>query len=312
VTVSSSSAPQKHVLCTGIAVLDMLFRVERFPKPEVKTQASDFRTVAGGNAANAAVAIAHLGARASFTGPLGGPAGTDTVGDTLLKLIAEEGIDVTNCPRVDGVPSPISAISIDGRGERAIANFRDERLAQTRPADPDALVANADAVIADNRFPAYVRDVCVAARKRGIPVVLDADEPRPDSIELLSIVSHVVFSAEGLRATAGTDHLGRALVDISKQTRSFVAVTDGANGQCRRYTRRRRHIPRRVHVDAGRAGERAPRDALCGRNRGTQMHALWRHSGRTGACRSGSVSREAEIATVTRIPHAPGILLMRP
>jgi sulfofructose kinase len=136
---------------------------------------------------------------------------------------------VTNCPRVDGVPSPISAISIDGRGERAIANFRDERLAQTRPADPDALVANADAVIADNRFPAYVRDVCVAARKRGIPVVLDADEPRPDSIELLSIVSHVVFSAEGLRATAGTDSLGRGLVDISKQTRSFVAVTDGAN-----------------------------------------------------------------------------------
>jgi sulfofructose kinase len=227
--VSSSSAPQKHVLCTGIAVLDMLFRVERFPKPEVKTQASDFRAVAGGNAANAAVAIAHLGARASFTGPLGGPAGTDTVGDTLLKLIAEEGIDVTNCPRVDGVPSPISAISIDGRGERAIANFRDERLAQTRPADPDALVANADAVIADNRFPAYVRDVCIAARKRGLPVVLDADEPRPDSIELLSIVSHVVFSAEGLRATAGTDHLGRALVDISKQTTSFVAVTDGAN-----------------------------------------------------------------------------------
>jgi sulfofructose kinase len=74
-----------------------------------------------------------------------------------------------------------------------------------------------------------VRDVCVAARKRGIPVVLDADEPRPDSIELLSIVSHVVFSAEGLRATAGTDSLGRGLVDISKQTKSFVAVTDGAN-----------------------------------------------------------------------------------
>ncbi len=227
--MSSSSAARKHVLCTGIAVLDMLFRVERFPRPDIKTQASDFRAVAGGNAANAAVAIAHLGARASFTGPLGGPAGTDTVGDTLLKLIAAEGIDVTHCPRVADVPSPISAISIDGRGERAIANFRDERLAQTRPADPDALVANADAVIADNRFPAYVRDVCVAARKRGIPVVLDADEPRPDSIELLSIVSHVVFSAEGLRATAGTDHLGRALVDISKQTKSFVAVTDGAN-----------------------------------------------------------------------------------
>jgi sugar/nucleoside kinase (ribokinase family) len=59
--------------------------------------------------------------------------------------------------------------------------------------------------------------------------VLDADEPRHDSDELLSIASHVVFSAEGLRATAGTDSLGRALLDVSKRTASFLAVTDGRN-----------------------------------------------------------------------------------
>lgn len=227
--MSSADAPRKHVLCTGIAVLDMLFRVPAFPRPEVKTQASELRTVAGGNAANAAIAIAHLGARASFTGPLGGPPGTDSVGDTFLKLAGNEQVDCSTCPRVPDVPSPISAICIDGRGERAIANYRDERLASVRPADPGALVANADAVIADNRFPAYVRDVCQVARARGIPTVLDADEPRQDSIDLLTVVSHVVFSAEGLRATAGTDHLGRALVDVSKQTKSFLAVTDGAN-----------------------------------------------------------------------------------
>jgi sulfofructose kinase len=225
----SSTDRQRHVVCTGIAVLDMLFRVPSFPRPEVKTQASEFRTVAGGNAANAAVAIAHLGARASFTGPLGGPAGADAVGDTFLRLAAQENIDCSECLRVADVPSPISAICIDSRGERAIANFRDERLAAARPANPAALVAHADAVIADNRFPAYVRDVCKAARARGIPTVLDADEPRHDSNDLLNIVSHVVFSAEGLRATAGTDHLGRALVDIGKQTTSFLAVTDGAN-----------------------------------------------------------------------------------
>ena len=74
----SSVDARKHVLCSGIAVLDMLFRVASFPRPEVKTQASEFRTVNGGNAANAAVAIAHLGARASFAGPLGGPAGVDS------------------------------------------------------------------------------------------------------------------------------------------------------------------------------------------------------------------------------------------
>jgi len=224
-----SSPEQKHILCTGIAVLDMVFRVERHPRPDVKTQASEFRTINGGNAANAAVAIAHLGARASFAGPLGGPAGIDTVGDTMLALMARENIECLDCPRLDGITTPISAISIDERGERAIVNFRDDRLMAVRPRDADALVADCDAILADNRFPEFVREVCAAGRRRGIPIVLDADEPRQDANALLTLVSHVVFSAEGLRATAGTDHLGRALIDVGKQTSAFVAVTDGAN-----------------------------------------------------------------------------------
>jgi len=224
-----SSPDRKHVLCAGIAVLDMVFRVASHPRPDVKTQASEIRTINGGNAANAAVAIAHLGARASFAGPLGGPAGTDTVGDTILTLSARENIECVDCPRIEGITSPISAISIDARGERAIVNFRDERLMDVQPRNADALVANCDAIIADNRFPAFVREVCAAGMKRRIPVVLDADEPRHDANELLSVVSYVVFSAEGLRATAGTDHLGRALIDVGKQTKAFVAVTDGAN-----------------------------------------------------------------------------------
>src|SRR3954453_20670245 len=153
-TVSSANS-RKHVLCTGIAVLDLLFRVERHPRPDVKTQASEFRTVPGGNAANAAVAIAHLGARASFSGPLGGPSGVDSVGDTMLALAARENIECVDCPRLDGVTTPISAISIDLQGERAIVNFRDDRLMDARPRDAAAVVAAADAVIADNRFPGF-------------------------------------------------------------------------------------------------------------------------------------------------------------
>lgn len=227
--MSSADAARKHVLCAGIAVLDLVFRVAAHARPDRKTQASEFHTINGGNAANAAVAIAHLGARASFLGPLGGPAGVDTVGDTFLALAAKENIDCSACPRVDGAPTPISAISIDRHGERAILNYRDDGLTAARAKDPVALVANADAVIADNRFPEFALDVCEAAMARRIPVVLDADEPRRDSNALLTRASHVIFSAEGLRATAGTDHLGRALIDMSKQTNAFLAVTDGAN-----------------------------------------------------------------------------------
>ncbi len=61
-----------------------------------------------------------------------------------------------------------------------------------------------------------MREVCAAGRKRGIPVVLDADEPRHDSNELLASCRTSCSRRKGLRATAGTDHLGRALVDVSK------------------------------------------------------------------------------------------------
>jgi sulfofructose kinase len=219
-----------EVVCAGIAVLDAVFRVAQFPVPEAKTQASEFMIISGGCAANAAVAIARLGGRAGFAGPLGGPAGAEAIGDRIMAALAAEGVDCAWCPRVPGVASSMSAICIDPRGERAIVNYRDDRLAAARPNDPSAIVATADAVLADNRFPEFVLPVCAAARARGIPVVLDADKPTRATDVLLGVASHVVFSAEGLRATAGTHDLGAGLERMATASRSFLAATDGANG----------------------------------------------------------------------------------
>lgn len=224
----SSTEQSTEVLCTGIAVLDAVFRVDRFPRPEAKTQASAFMIVSGGCAGNAAVAVARLGGRARFAGPLGGSAGADPVGDRILASLAAEQVECL-CPRVAGVASSISAITIDPRGERAIVNYRDDRLATARPDDPARLVATAAAVLADNRFPGFALPICDAARARGIPVVLDADKPTRANDRLLCTATHVIFSAEGLRATAGTDHLGEGLARIASTSASFLAVTDGPN-----------------------------------------------------------------------------------
>jgi sugar/nucleoside kinase (ribokinase family) len=218
------------VVCTGIAVLDAVFRVPQFPVPEAKTQASEFMFVSGGCAANAAVSIARLGGRASFAGPLGGPAGAEAIGDRIVAALAAEKVDSAWCPRVPGVPSSMSAICVDPDGERAIVNYRDDRLAAARPSNPSAIVATADAVLADNRFPEFVLPICTAARERGIPVVLDADKPTRTTDALLAAASHVVFSAEGLRATAGTHDLGAGLERIAAASRAFLAATDGQNG----------------------------------------------------------------------------------
>jgi sugar/nucleoside kinase (ribokinase family) len=65
--------------------------------------------------------------------------------------------------------------------------------------------------------------------RRGIPVVLDADKPARPEEALFTACSHVVFSAESLRATTATDDLAVALRQFGHTTRAFLAVTDGAN-----------------------------------------------------------------------------------
>jgi len=208
-------------------VLDEVFLVEDFPQPNAKTLARDYFVVNGGCAANAAVAIARLGGQAALAGPLGGPAGEDPFGDRVLAALAREGVDCAGCQRIAGVATALSAIFIDPCGERMIVTYHDEQLAAATPADPLRLVASADAVLADNRFPEFVRPICAAARGRGLPVVLDADRPTDVSDELLRVATHVVFSSECLRATTGLDDLAAGLGRIVPATPSFVAVTDG-------------------------------------------------------------------------------------
>jgi sugar/nucleoside kinase (ribokinase family) len=215
------------ILCAGIIVLDEVFLVEHFPQPDSKASAKSFFVVNGGCAANAAVAIARLGGAAALCGPLGGPAGEDTNGDRVLAALARERVDTSACVRVASCATPLSAIFIDARGDRMIVTYRDDRISAAPPPDPARLVASADVVLADNRFPDFVRPICAAARARGLTVVLDADRPTEVTDPLLQIATHVIFSGECLRATAATDDLATGLFRVGEATDAFLAVTDG-------------------------------------------------------------------------------------
>jgi sulfofructose kinase len=226
-SASDARAAGPVVLCAGIAVQDLVFRVERFPPPGGKIQAQDFVIVGGGCAANAAVAIARLGGRARYAGPLGGPAGSEPLSDRLLADLAREGVATEGVVRVRGVTAPVSAIFIDAAGEKMIATRRDPRLATARVADPDGSVADIAALLIDNRYPDFVPALCRAARERGRPVIVDAD--RVTSIEdpLLAAATHVIFSAECLLGTTGMTELEPALRNAAARTGAFIAVTNG-------------------------------------------------------------------------------------
>ena len=215
------------VLCPGVIVLDEVFRVEEFPRPDGKEQANGFFVVNGGCAANAAVAITRLGGRALLAGPMGGPKGEDANGDRVLRALKREHVDCTFCQRIPCLATALSTIFMNTRGDRTIVTYCDERIAATTPTDADAAVAVADVLLADNCFPDFVQPICAAARRRRLPVVLDGDRRTAENDPLFRLATHVVFSSECLHETTGAADLAEGLKRIASNTDAFIAVSNG-------------------------------------------------------------------------------------
>lgn len=226
--MTERAAKTAKILCAGIAVQDIVMRVQNFPAPGMKVPGSEFIITGGGCAANAAVAIARLKGRVAFAGPLGGP--EDAVSSRILSDLAREGIDCNGVVRVDGGTASVSLILLDATGEKTIATRRGVKLGDTVPIDAARLVADADAVLVDNRFPKFVFEVCRAAKERKIPIVIDLDQETKVDNPLLALGTHVVSSTEALFATTGHKDYRDALNMLAKHVSGFLAITDGPKG----------------------------------------------------------------------------------
>src|ERR1700688_4202454 len=99
--------------------------------------------------------------------------------------------------------TPISNIMIDPSGERTIVTFRDPDLWKVHLPDANRLLADCDAILTESRCAAFCTELCVEARKRGIPVIVDVDRAMSLREGLLTASSHLVFSSEPLQETAG-------------------------------------------------------------------------------------------------------------
>lgn len=223
-----SERDSPRILCAGGAVQDIVMRVDKFPDAGTKVQASEFLITSGGQAGNAAVAIARLGGRVRFAGPLG--AKNDEFAGRILASLAREKIDCSGAVRVPGAISSVSLILVDANGEKMIATRRDQGLGSIAPEDPERAVANVDAVLLDNRYPNFAIPIGKAAQALGIPRVLDLDRAAPLDDPLLLTCSHVISSAEALRGSTGIDDLRAALKKLGEHFKGFLAFTDGPDG----------------------------------------------------------------------------------
>jgi len=223
---ASGIAPR--ILCIGIPVRDLTFRVEAVPDRGSKANATHLAEICGGNALNAAIAIARLGGRVAFAGPMGDA--RETSSGFILERMANEGIDTTHIVRLPDTTTPVSAIIIDASGERTLTIYRDPALWSVKLSDADELLADCQAVLVESRCGSFCIDLCKEARRRGIPVIVGVDRAMPLQDGLLTAASHLLFASEQVQETAGIADDGEALKRLSRLTPAFLAATRGPRG----------------------------------------------------------------------------------
>lgn len=214
-----------HVVCAGLVASDFLVPTS-FPVPQdVKVRVKGFARQGGGPAANAAVALARLGARAAWIGAVG----DDGLGRSQLEELAGEGVDVGGAVAVPGVPSFVSFILVEAAsGARTIFSAPEDR--PVLPADTPLPDPPPDLLLLDGWAGPAGISLAREARRRGVPVLLDAGTFTPEVVELLAFTEVAIVSTPFAEGMAGRGELERALEGIAAHGPQLVAVTRGAEG----------------------------------------------------------------------------------
>ena len=216
-----------RIVCLGHAALDRFYRIEAFPPEPTKVRAIEHIESGGGMAANAAAAIARLGAKAELWSRVG-----DDEAGTKVKAGLKAGkVDVRHVQAFEEGRTSTSAIIVDDRGERLIVGNRDTNMPSSTSWLPLERLGDTDAVLADVRWLEGARVLFTRARAERVPTVLDADLGAREALgELLELTDYAVFSEGALKDFAPKISHEAAFAKVAALGCRHVGVTLGANG----------------------------------------------------------------------------------
>lgn len=226
------------IFVCGSLNMDLVARVPALPRPGETVAGHGLQRLPGGKGLNQAVAAARMGARVAMIGARG----ADDDGDTLVGLLAQEGVDTRHVLRRDvgsggasAMHTGLAQVMVADDGENAIivhggANATltpDEACAALASvASSPATSAAAAATIAVAQLevpPATVAAFFEAARARGMRTLLNTAPAVPGTAHLLALADIVVLNETELAHYTIVDSAALAVVPT-------LIVTLGAQG----------------------------------------------------------------------------------
>ncbi|KAA6416772.1 MAG: carbohydrate kinase [Trebouxia sp. A1-2] len=206
----TDEARKPKIVGLGSVGLDYLAQVAAFPKPDEKLRTKQMETRGGGNCANALTAAARLGLEPHLVSKVG----ADSIGEEIEQELLSDGVQTNFLLKATDHPSPFTYIIVDKQGGTRTcihtpgASYAPEDLDQDTI---DRILSNAQLAYFDGRLTESAVVLARAARKRGIPVLVEAERLRPTLEVLLQEADYVCTSAHFPQQWTGEASLGDAL-----------------------------------------------------------------------------------------------------
>jgi len=215
------------ILLLGYNAWDVNLAVAAWPTRDTKCEVECIRYGGGGPGATAAAALARLGAQVRLVTQLG----DDLPAKLQRRELTQAGVDLSLSREMTGHETAKAVILVHpDSGERTIFWSRgDLPELQASAVDP-AWLAGADLFYTDGHETAAACVLAIEARRRGLPVVMDAGSVREGSAALVATVTDAISSQEFAPTLTGCSRPDEALRGLQARGPQRVAMTCGAGG----------------------------------------------------------------------------------
>lgn len=174
------------IVVVGSLSMDFTARAARLPLVGETLIGSAFTTVPGGKGNNQAITCARQGVTTAMIGCIG----TDLLGDMIVKLFAEYGLDPVHLIRDPSVPTGIAHITVDAEGRNTIIIVpqANSMMSPERVRDHEALIRSARVVLTQLEIPVEAtRAALTIGRQGGALTILNPAPAREVDDELLGL-----------------------------------------------------------------------------------------------------------------------------
>ncbi len=213
------------ILTVGVATVDDIYLVERFPVEDTKSRAIARRRARGGNAANTAVMLAKMDHQVGWAGALG----SDEDAVFVCQDLVTAGVALEACAEHDA-PTPVSMVLLSSSsGSRTVVHHR--ILPEYRHQDfADVGLARYQWVHFELREVEQTGPMLARCRGAEVPCSLELERPR-EGFEALLAVPELIFAPRALAHSLGFDTAHAMLAFLrDRAPRAWLVSSWGAQG----------------------------------------------------------------------------------